>query len=84
MSGAEAGQWVWAAGALLGVLLLMFGAGQLARRRIGGAMPRGARRIAVVEVTPIDARRRAVLLRVDGREALVMTGGGGDVVVGWL
>ena len=37
-----------------------------------------------VEATALDGRRRAVILRVDGREALVLTGGPQDVFVGWL
>ncbi len=74
-------QWVWAAGALAAVLVLMRVVGRVAARR---GVAGGARRVSVVEVTPLDSRRRAVLLRVDGREALVLTGGGSDVVVGWL
>ncbi|MBE9606382.1 hypothetical protein IAI18_16080 [Acetobacteraceae bacterium H6797] len=47
--------------------------------------PKAGRRLAVQEVLPIDAKRRAVLLRCDGREVLILTGAaGGDQVVGWL
>ena len=81
--GPDALSWLWMAGALLAVLLLMQVVGRLARRHLGGAAT-GSRRIAVVEVAPLDSRRRAVLLRVDGREALILTGGASDVVVGWL
>jgi len=38
-----------------------------------------ARRLAVVEVMPLDARRRLVLLRRDDTEYLVLLGGGADL-----
>jgi flagellar protein FliO/FliZ len=37
-----------------------------------------------MEATPIDSRRRAVILQVDGREALIVTGGPQDSFIGWL
>ena len=76
------GQWVTAAGALALVLGLLWLVARLARR--GGLAVAGPRRMRVVEVTPIDSRRRAVILRVDGREALVVTGGPQDSFLGWL
>jgi flagellar protein FliO/FliZ len=81
MNGAV-GQWVSAAAALALVLGLIWIVARLARR--GGLAPPGPRRIRVVETTPIDTRRRAVILRVDGRDALFMTGGPQDCFVGWL
>lgn len=39
------------------------------------------RRLAVVEVAPIDSRRRLVLLRRDGVEHLILLGPGQDVVI---
>jgi flagellar protein FliO/FliZ len=39
------------------------------------------RRLAIVEVLPLDAKRRLVLLRRDGAEHLVLLGLGGDIVV---
>jgi flagellar protein FliO/FliZ len=75
-------QWVSAAGALALVLGLLWLLARLARR--GGLATAGARRIRLVEVTPIDSRRRAVILRVDGREALIVTGGAQDSFIGWL
>ncbi len=38
-----------------------------------------ARRLSVVEVMPLDARRRLVLLRRDDTEHLVLLGGGADL-----
>ncbi|MFC0388796.1 flagellar biosynthetic protein FliO [Muricoccus vinaceus] len=81
MSGA-AGQWATAAGALALVLGLLWAVARLARR--GGLASGAPRRVRVVEATALDGRRRAVILRVDGREALVLTGGPQDVFVGWL
>jgi flagellar protein FliO/FliZ len=45
---------------------------------------RSGRRLAVEEALALDGRRRLVLLRCDGRHLLLLTGGGADVVVGWL
>lgn len=81
MSGA-AEQWATVAGALALVLALLWLVARLARR--GGLASAGPRRVRVVEATALDGRRRAVILRVDGREALFLTGGPQDVFVGWL
>lgn len=73
------GDLLQAAGALLGVLGLAFLLARLARgSRLAGAAP-GAR-LSVAAALAVDARRRALILRVDGRELLVV----GDQVVGWL
>jgi flagellar protein FliO/FliZ len=56
-----------------------------ARALRGGRTPgRPGRRLGVAEVIALDARRRLVLIRCDGREALLLTGGGQDAVLGWL
>jgi flagellar protein FliO/FliZ len=68
--------------ALAAVLLLAWGAARLARRS-GLATPAG-NRLKVEAVAALDARRRVVLLRCDGREALVLTGPAGDTFLGWL
>lgn len=66
---------------VLGLALL---AGRAARR-LGLAPARpGAGRLAVVQALPLDSRRRVHLLRCDGRHLLVLTGGGGDVMLGWV
>lgn len=78
----EAGQWLQAAGALAAVLLLL---GLAARGlRAGGLAQREGRRLALRETLALDTRRRLLLLRCDGREILVLTGGGQDTVLGWL
>lgn len=43
--------------------------------------PKLAKRIEVIEETPIDAKRRLVLIRRDGVEHLVMIGGPVDIVI---
>lgn len=50
---------------------------------LGGAVPRnrGPRRLAVIEVTALDAKRRLVLVRRDGTEHLLLVGGTVDQVV---
>lgn len=43
--------------------------------------PRAERRLAVVEQASVDSRRRLLLVRRDGIEHLIMTGGPVDVVI---
>lgn len=79
--------WIVAVLALAGIVALLLLLGRGAQRLgLAKAAPRGGRgRLEVREVLAIDARRRAVLLRCDEREVLIVTGGpGGDQVVGWL
>lgn len=40
-----------------------------------------ARRLAVIEAIPVDARRRLVLVRRDDREHLLMIGGPNDILL---
>lgn len=76
--------WGPAAGALAavvaGLLLLARGA------RLAGLAPaaRPGRRLRVEETLALDPRRRLLLVRCDGRELLLLTGGAQDQVVGWL
>lgn len=71
--------------ALVFVLALIGLAAGVARRfGFGTPMVKGrrdGRRLALVEVMAIDARRRLVLLRRDGTEHLVLLGAGSEVVV---
>lgn len=41
----------------------------------------GERRLALVEVRPLDAKRKLVLLRRDDREHLVLLGSGSDLLI---
>jgi flagellar protein FliO/FliZ len=71
---------ITAAMALAGILLALV----LVLRGVRAAgLARGNRRLMVEEAVALDARRRVVLLRCDGRNLLLLTGGGQDVVLGW-
>ncbi|MGD1876898.1 MAG: hypothetical protein ACFB13_05285 [Kiloniellaceae bacterium] len=69
------------------VLLLIGGLAALVRRSGFGdrlaATPgaSGERRLALIEVRPIDAKRKLVLLRRDDREHLVLLGATGDLLI---
>lgn len=65
---------------LIAWLMRRFGVVQ--RLSPGSGTPRKFRRLSIVEVCPVDGRRRLVLLRRDGVEHLVMlsSSGGGFVV----
>jgi flagellar protein FliO/FliZ len=71
--------------ALLFVLSLMGGlAFALKYFGFGGTsrlIPADKRRLKVVEVLPLDARHRAILLRRDDKEHLVILGTSGETVV---
>ena len=73
-------------GAALVLVLGLIGIAAWAARRFGfaGRLPvarsRG-RRLAVVDVTPLDTKRRLVLVRRDGVEHLVLLGSAGDLVI---
>ncbi len=64
---------------VLGLIALL---AWLARRyRLGGAPAHAARRLEVVEVLPIDPRRKLVLVRCDDRECLLLLGQDGNQVL---
>ncbi len=76
--------YAWYFSALLLVIALILALAWIARRL--GVMGRftttgGKRRLAIVEVLPLDAKRRLVLVKRDGTEHLVLLGITGDVVV---
>lgn len=47
----------------------------------GRASGRRRRRLSVIETAAVDAKRRLVLVRRDGREHLLLVGGGNDLVI---
>ncbi|CAH0236557.1 flagellar biosynthetic protein FliO [Roseomonas sp. CECT 9278] len=76
--------WLTAAASLLAVIgLVLLGARLLRASGFAPAAKPGAR-LGVQETLAIDPRRRLVLVRCDGREVLLLTGGTQDQVVGWL
>ena len=66
---------------ILGLMLLIW----IARRLLGGTFVSGGRgrhlRLAVMDATPVDSRRRLVLVRRDDVEHLILIGGPTDLVV---
>lgn len=68
--------------ALLFVLALMGGLVLVLRKFSGQPVAgMGRRRLKILEILPLDARRRAVLLRCDDREHLVILGPNSETVV---
>lgn len=67
--------------AVLGLVLLL---ARLLRR--SGLVPAAgrARRLASEDTLALDGRRRLHLVRCEGRQVLLLTGGASDVVVGWV
>lgn len=52
--------------------------------RAGPARGRSDHRLTVQDSLFLDRARRLVVVRCDGRDLLLVTGGGTDLVVGWL
>jgi len=78
---------LWVLGALALTLALAPVVVALLRRlgAVGTALTPGRqRRLAIVEAMALDPRRRLVILRCDGHEALLVVGGGSDALLGWL
>ena len=75
--------WLTAGIALLFVLGLILLLARLLRA-IGLAPQTAGQRLKVQEVLTLDARRRVIILRCDGREVLLLTGGPQDLCLGWL
>lgn len=70
--------------ALLFVIALIVAVAWLMRRMGLGGVTTGIarhRRLNVVEVLPLDAKRRLLLVRCDNREHLVLLGSGGDLLI---
>ncbi len=73
--------------AALGAVVLLAAAALRALRAVtsGATTPgRGRRRLAVQEVLALAPKRRLVLVRCDDRDLLLLTGGAGEVSLGWL
>ena len=70
------------AGGALAVLAVPFWLATRALRGRGRSRP--GHRLALAESLALDPRRRLLLVRCDGRELLLLTGGSQDAVIGWL
>lgn len=69
--------------ALAAVVGLVVLAGRLARAT-GLARSKVGQRLALRDSMQIDRARSLRIVSCDGREVLLLIGGGSDVVVGWL
>lgn len=69
--------------AVAGALFLLWAISAILRRTSTGGVPwgRGTRRLSLVETLPLDAKHRAVLLRCDGQEHLILLGGEKDLLI---
>ena len=76
-------QTLTAFGALAVVLGLVW-LGARGMRAAGLARPSAGRRLQLREALALDRTRRLHLVACDGRDLLLLTGGGADVVVAWL
>ena len=71
--------------ALLGVVGLILLARRAAVLLPGLArLPGAAGPLRLEQALALDARRRLLLVRCGGKKVLLLTGGGQDLVVGWL
>ncbi len=69
--------------AALGLVLALAWAAARALRGSRIVSPQG-RRLQLAESLALDPRRRLLLVRCDNREALLLTGGTTDVMLGWV
>ena len=68
----------------LSVVLGLVWLGARGVRATGLARPGAGRRLLLREALALDRTRRLHLVACDGRDLLLLTGGGADVVVAWL
>jgi flagellar protein FliO/FliZ len=52
-------------------------------QRLAGATGT-ARTLAIEQTLALDPRRRLLLIRCDGRQLLLLTGGPEDLLIGWM
>lgn len=69
--------------ALAAVVGLVVLAGRLARRT-GLVRAQSGKRLAIRETMVIDRSRSLRIVSCDGKEVLLLVGGGSDVLLGWL
>ncbi len=75
--------WTLAQAALALALVLALAWGAARTLRGSRFTTPSGRRLQLLESLPLDPRRRLLLVRLDDREALLLTGGGQDVMLGW-
>jgi flagellar protein FliO/FliZ len=71
-------------GVLTGVIALILAATRLFQFSLWRTQPRSGRTLVLRESIAIDPRRRVHLVQCGQRQIILLTGGGQDVVVGWI
>ena len=69
---------------LAGVVGAILALGWVVRCFAHGRLAPAGRALAVTETLALDPRRRLHLVRCQDRSVLLLTGGGADLVVGWV
>jgi flagellar protein FliO/FliZ len=73
-----------AVAALVVVLALVWLGARAARLTGLAPRPTGTRMLALQDAIALDSRRRLLVVRCGTRDVVLLTGGGQDLVVGWL
>jgi len=71
-------------GVLAGILLLILAATRLLQFGLLRSQSRPGRTLVLKESLALDPRRRIHLVQCGERQVILLTGGGQDLVVGWL
>jgi flagellar protein FliO/FliZ len=71
-------------GVLTGVLVLILAATRMMQFGLWRTQPRTGRTLALRESIALDPRRRVHLVQCGERQVILLTGGGQDVVIGWI
>lgn len=71
-------------GALIGVLALIGAATRLFQFTLWRSQPRPGRTLILCESIALDPRRRIHLVQCGQRQVVLLTGGGQDLVIGWM
>ncbi len=71
-------------GALIGVIALIAVAARLFQSTGWRVKPHGERMLCVKESIALDQRRRVHLIQCGHRQVMLLTGGGQDLVIGWM
>jgi flagellar protein FliO/FliZ len=69
---------------LAGVLALIVVATRLFQSGMWRSQPRAGRTLVLRESIALDPRRRIHLVQCGPRQVVLLTGGGHDVIIGWL
>ncbi len=71
-------------GVLAGVLALILAATRLFQSAMWRVQPRPGRILVLRESIALDPRRRIHLVQCGQRQVVLLTGGGQDLVIGWM